>query len=105
MRPIYVDDAADAALACLAHETTVGRTYTLGCRDAITFNDFLRGVLRAQGKRKLLLHIPFWFCFPVARVLGLVLKNPPVTVDNLVGLKQMRAPTSPRPRRISASRR
>jgi nucleoside-diphosphate-sugar epimerase len=92
MRPIYVEDGADAALACLTHETTVGRTYTLGCRDAITFNDFLRGVLRAQRKRKLLLHIPFWFCFPVARVLGLVLKNPPVTVDNLVGLKQMQAP-------------
>jgi NADH dehydrogenase len=92
MRPIFVDDAADAALACLSHEATVGQTYALGCRDAITFNDFLRGVLRAQGKRKLLLHVPFWFCFPAARVLGWVLKNPPVTVDNLVGLKQMKAP-------------
>jgi NADH dehydrogenase len=92
MRPIYVDDAADAALACIAQEATFDRTYALGCRDVITFNDFLRGVLRGQGKRKLLLHIPFWFCFPVARVLGLILKNPPVTVDNLVGLKQMKAP-------------
>jgi nucleoside-diphosphate-sugar epimerase len=92
MRPIFLDDAARAPLDCLDHDTTVGRTYALGCRDAITFNDFIRGVLRAQGKRKLLLHVPFWFCFPVARLLGWVLKKPPVTVDNLVGLKQMKAP-------------
>jgi NADH dehydrogenase len=92
MRPIFVDDAADAALDCLGQESTFGKTYALGCRDAITFNDFIRGILRAQGKRKRLLHAPLWFCFPVARVLGLMLKNPPVTVDNLVGIKQMTAP-------------
>jgi NADH dehydrogenase len=92
MRPIYVDDTADAALACLGSEASVGKTYAIGCQDVITFNDFIRGVLRAQGRRKLLVHVPFWFCFPVARVLGLVMKRPPVTVDNLVGLKQMKAP-------------
>ncbi len=92
MRPIFVDDCAAAALDCLDHEASVGHTYTLGCADVITFNDFVRGFLQAQGKRKLLVHIPLWFCFPVARLLGLVLKNPPVTVDNLVGIKQMKAP-------------
>jgi NADH dehydrogenase len=92
MRPIHVDDTAQAALDCLLHEASVGKTYALGCSDAITFNDFIRGILRAKGKRKLLLHAPFWFCFPAARVLGLILKNPPVTVDNLVGIRQMTAP-------------
>src|SRR5262249_52198956 len=42
MQPIYVDDAATAALACLDHEATVGQTYTLGGQDVITFNDFIR---------------------------------------------------------------
>jgi NADH dehydrogenase len=92
MRPIHVDDVAEAALACLDHESTVGRTYTLGGRDVITFNDFLRRLMEAQGKRKPLIHIPLWFCFPAARVLSFFLKNPPVTVDNLVGLRQMAAP-------------
>ena len=92
MRPIFVDDAASAPLDCLEHDSTIGMTYTLGCEDAITFNEFIRGIGRAQGKRKWLLHAPLWFCFPVARLLGLVLKNPPVTVDNLVGIKQMKAP-------------
>jgi nucleoside-diphosphate-sugar epimerase len=92
MRPIFVDDAAGAALACLSHDATVGRTYALGCRDVVDFNEFLRGVLRAQGKRKPLVHAPFWVCFPAARAMGWILKNPPVTVDNLVGLKQMKAP-------------
>jgi hypothetical protein len=58
----------------------------------ILFNDFLRGILRVQGKRKPLVHIPLWVCFPAARVLSFLLKNPPVTVDNLVGLRQMTAP-------------
>lgn len=92
MRPIHADDVADAVLACLVHEATVGQTYALGSGDVITFNDFLRGMLREQGLRKPLLHVPFWVCFPAARLLGLVLQNPPVTVDNLVGLKQMKAP-------------
>jgi nucleoside-diphosphate-sugar epimerase len=92
MRPIHVEDAAWAALACLDHETTLGKTYALGGGDVLTFNDFLRGILRAQGKGKPLVHIPLWFCFPAARVLSFFLKNPPVTVDNLVGLRQMTAP-------------
>ena len=92
MRPIHVDDAAAAVLACLDHEAAIGQTYALGCRDVITLNDFLRGVLHAQGKNKPFLHFPLWFCFPAARVMGLFLKNPPVTIDNLVGLKQMKAP-------------
>jgi NADH dehydrogenase len=92
MRPIHADDAAAALLACLDQEATVGHTYTLGSGDVITFNDFLRGVVRAQGKRKPLVHIPLWLCFPLARVLGFFLKNPPLTVDNLVGLCQMTAP-------------
>src|SRR5262249_5693412 len=68
------------------------QTYALGCRDVITFNEFLRGVLQAQGKSKPLVHAPLWFCFPAARVMGWFLKNPPVTIDNLIGLKQMKAP-------------
>ncbi len=92
MRPIFVDDCANAALACLQNDKTIGQTYSLGCRDVISFNDFLRGVLHAQGKSKPLMHVPMWICFPAARMMGWVLKNPPVTVDNLVGLKQMKAP-------------
>jgi nucleoside-diphosphate-sugar epimerase len=92
MRPIFVDDCAAAALAVIDRDETAGKTYALGCRDVITFNDFLRGVLEMRGSRKPLVHVPFWVCFPAARVLGLFLKNPPVTVDNLVGLKQMTAP-------------
>jgi nucleoside-diphosphate-sugar epimerase len=92
MRPIYVDDVASAVLACLEREATVGRTYALGGADAISFNDFLRGVLQAQGRWKPLVHIPLWICFPAARVLSFFLKNPPLTVDNLLGLRQMTAP-------------
>jgi nucleoside-diphosphate-sugar epimerase len=92
MRPIYVDDAAGAALDCVENERTEGQTYALGGRDVITFNEFLRGIVRIQGKCKPLVHIPLWVCFPAARVLSFFLKNPPLTVDNLVGLRQMAAP-------------
>lgn len=87
MRPIHVDDVADAALDCLEHGETIGRVYDLGGADELEFNDFLREILRALGLRKRLVHLPIPVAMALARALSLVMKNPPLTPDNVRGIQ------------------
>lgn len=88
-RPIHVDDVAAAVLACLEAPAVVGRRYDLGGADAVRFADFLDGIGTLVGRRPRLLRLPIPACLLAARVLGRVLANPPLTVDNVVGVMQM----------------
>jgi NADH dehydrogenase len=88
-RPIYVGDLVTAILCCLESEKTVGRTYDLGGLDGVTFAQFIDGIGDAVGKRRKQLRLPIPLCLGLARVLALVVNNPPLTVDNIVGLTQM----------------
>lgn len=88
-RPIHVDDLAAAILACLEAPATVGRTYDLGGLDGVSFAAFIDGVGELLGRRRAMLRLPIPLCVGLARVLALVAKNPPLTIDNIVGLRQM----------------
>ncbi|MBI1784656.1 NAD-dependent epimerase/dehydratase family protein [Candidatus Sumerlaeota bacterium] len=90
LRPVHVDDVAGAALDCLTHPQTAGKTYMIGGADEITFDEFLKEIARASGIRRPTIHIPISFALVIARVLGVVTKNPPITVDNVLGIKQAR---------------
>lgn len=88
IRPVYVDDVAAAALTCLEHEAAAGKTYMIGGADEISLNEFMRRLARARGLRRPLIHIPLPICFIMAKGLGVLVKNPPLTVDNVLGVRQ-----------------
>lgn len=87
LRPIYIRDLTGALLQCLETPVTVRRTYDLGGADVVTFNEFLRHLITALDLRRRLLHIPLPLCLVAARLIQTALPNPPVTVDNIHGLK------------------
>ncbi len=87
IRPIYVFDLCEAILRCESSPETVGRTYDLGGRDLVSYEDFLRLILQARGKKKFFVHIPLPVCYLLAATFS-VLKNPPFTRDNVLGLNQ-----------------
>ncbi len=89
IRPVYVDDVADAALAALAREATSGRTYMLGGADEIELNEFMRALVRARGLRRPLVHLPVPLALAMARLLALGMKNPPLTADNVLGVREV----------------
>jgi predicted dehydrogenase/nucleoside-diphosphate-sugar epimerase len=92
LRPIFVHDLTEAVFSCLDKTATVGRIYDLGGQDTVTFNAFVQAILEAQAKKsKKLMHIPLWLCHVMARSMALVMPNPPITVDNLVGLRESRS--------------
>jgi len=88
-RPIYVGDVVTAILGCLESEKTVGKTYDLGGLDGVSFTQFIDGVGEVLGKKRIKLHVPVAVCVGVARALALAARNPPLTVDNIIGITQM----------------
>lgn len=90
IRPIHVGDVARAALDCLGEPATFSKVYPLGGRDEITLNEFLSKLAAASGHTRPLFHLPFWASLSLARLLGLISRNPPLTVDNVLGVKGVR---------------
>lgn len=83
-RPLHRDDLALTILAALERETMQGRTYDAGGPDALAFDDLLRLILRAQGKRRPIVHLPIALGLAAARVAAF-LPHPPVTRSNVLG--------------------
>ncbi|MCX7014284.1 MAG: hypothetical protein NTW86_17320 [Candidatus Sumerlaeota bacterium] len=86
-RPVHVGDVAWAALRCLSTPAAIRKEYDLGGADAMEFNAMIRSILAARGRRKRLLHVPLPLCLALAWGLGLAMKNPPVTADNVYGVR------------------
>lgn len=88
VRPAFVGDVARAALDCLAEPRTVGGSYMLGSLDDASFDDFLRELARSRGLRRPLIHLPIPVAMLIARALGAITSNPPLTADNVLGVKE-----------------
>lgn len=88
IRPVHVDDVARAALECLTAPQTIGKSYMLGGADELEFNEFLRMLGAAHGLRKPLLHLPIPLAMLIAKTLALVTSKPPITEDNVRGVKE-----------------
>ncbi|MCL5269791.1 MAG: hypothetical protein M1457_04385 [bacterium] len=51
-------------------------------------NEFMRRMVWAAGLRRPLLHLPLPLCAAMAQAMGAFLKKPPITMDNVLGVKQ-----------------
>jgi nucleoside-diphosphate-sugar epimerase len=88
MRPVYVTDVAQGILRCLGREATFGQTYMLGGADEVTVDRFMRLLLSRAGLRRPVVHLPLPVCMALARLLSIPFKNPPITVDNVLGVRE-----------------
>jgi nucleoside-diphosphate-sugar epimerase len=84
--PVHLDDLCDVIAACLARDDVLGRTYDVLGPDRVTLDDFLRRLGGVLGVRRPLLHLPARPSLLLARLLAGVMANPPITVDNVLGL-------------------
>lgn len=87
IRPIYVSDLCEGILNCEGCDLTVGKVYDLGGRDLVSYEDFIRFILLARGKKKPFVYVPLPVCRALAAAFSF-LKNPPFTRDNVLGLNQ-----------------
>ena len=57
-QPIYVDDVAQAVVSCLSNEGTIGKSYNIAGKHALTYNDVIDTIARKMNKRVWKIHVP-----------------------------------------------
>lgn len=57
-QPVYVGDVAQAILACLEEPKTVGKSYNLAGKEAITYNEVVDTIGRITNRRICKIHFP-----------------------------------------------
>lgn len=87
MSPVHIDDVASAFLAALDNDQTIGGTYSLGGPEVLTWNEMLRRIAAAVGRRKLILPMPTSI-MRIAATLFDRLPFFPVTRDQLTMLEE-----------------
>lgn len=87
MSPAHARDVADAFVSALDDETTIGKTYTIGGPEVLSWTEMLRRVAGAAGKSKLLLPMPIPLMKLAAALLDW-LPGFPVTRDQLTMLAE-----------------
>jgi len=87
-RPIFIDDVTACFVRALTAEAAINQTIELGGADELTLNEVLAEIARCAAVRKPAIHIPLPLMFAGAAVMQTLLKNPPVTVDQLRMLRE-----------------
>lgn len=95
-QPVFVNDVVEAIISVLEMPLPPSRFYDVVGPDAVSFPQLIQEVARAKGLERVLIPVPMPMAIWGARLLALVMKSPPVTVDNLVGLSE-KTPVDIRP--------
>ena len=91
LQPVYVDDVAQAVLACLTipdgdARDPRGKAYELGGPEVMDFHAIYRAIFAVTGQRRWLVPLPFWLAKLDGALLSL-LPSPPLTMDQVESLK------------------
>lgn len=57
-QPIFVDDVAQAIVSCLSNDKTIGKSYNIAGKQALTYNQVIDMIAKGMNKRVLKIHIP-----------------------------------------------
>jgi nucleoside-diphosphate-sugar epimerase len=57
-QPIFVDDVAQAVVSCLANDKTIGKSYNIAGKQALTYNQVIDTIAKQMNKRVWKIHVP-----------------------------------------------
>jgi uncharacterized protein YbjT (DUF2867 family) len=57
-QPIHVDDVAQAMVSCLATDNTIGKSYNIAGKHALTYNEVIDTIARQMNKSVWKIHVP-----------------------------------------------
>ena len=86
-QPIYVEDAAEIIKKAATMEINTNKVYQIGGPEQIEFKEYVNKILKIQGKKKKLLHIPRFFIWTILGIVEKITKNLPVTREAVLELE------------------
>ncbi|OGR83379.1 MAG: hypothetical protein A2636_06260 [Elusimicrobia bacterium RIFCSPHIGHO2_01_FULL_64_10] len=87
-QPVYVGDVVGAVLGALDAGSHPQNVYDVAGPDPVTFPGLISRVARTLGLTRPLIPVPMGLAILGARLLSGIMRRPPVTVDNLIGLTE-----------------
>ncbi len=87
MSPVHIKDVADAFVAALENDESIGQTFSLGGPETVTWHEMIQRIAAATGKSKVILPMPIGLMRIGATLLDR-LPSFPVTRDQLTMLKE-----------------
>jgi nucleoside-diphosphate-sugar epimerase len=87
-QPVYVDDVVSLIISVLESKDSSGRIYSAGGPDIVTFNRFVKMIGQELGQKKPIVHVPKFLVYPAAKIIKMVLKNPPITPDQVLEIDE-----------------
>lgn len=87
-RPVFIGDVAECFVKALTADAATNQTVELGGTDELTLNQVLAEIARCADVHKPAVHIPMPLMMAGAAVMQAILRNPPVTVDQLRMLRE-----------------
>ena len=85
-QPIWIEDVATGIIHVLKNGKS-GQTYEIGGPEHLTYEQMLDTVIHVLGIKRLKVHLPLPLMRPAVRVMGKVMRNPPVTLVELAQLE------------------
>lgn len=82
-QPIWVEDLVSCVVACLDEGKCDRRIIEVGGPEHLTYDEIVKVICDALGKRRLRVHVPLWLMRPMAGLFQTLLSNPPVTTQQL----------------------
>lgn len=88
LQPIYVGDVAHCFVQSLSDPKTDKRTFELGGSEKFTLQEIIKTIMRVLDTARVLIPIPTSFMYAPAFLFQSVLKNPPITLNQLKMLEE-----------------
>ena len=86
-QPIYVEDAAEIIRHAVAMKLNSNKVYQIGGPLQVTFNDYVKKILKIQNKNKRMFHVPRSVVWIALGLFEKITKNLPVTREAILEIE------------------
>ncbi len=88
LSPISTEDLAKVIVKIIKNPKTIKKTYDIGSKERISFDDLIRQIQGELQINKPIMHIPFLLGLIAAYIFTKLVPNPPISIDNVLGSNQ-----------------
>jgi nucleoside-diphosphate-sugar epimerase len=88
MQPVYVEDVAEAILACVGNPNVQGKGYEISGGSVVTYREVLENICAELGRKPPFIPIPLPVALPLLRLYETIAPHPRITVEQVERLQE-----------------